>query len=87
MDREQLIRGLRQIQNVEDTTFGDMGDPTCGKAANLLEQDELDILALEGHSAKTINQANKNYGCLLFLFAVVYLGSITSIICYYHYIR
>lgn len=85
MDREQIINKLRNLQDSECTKFGDMADHILGNAANLLEQDDLDIQALEHHSGRTIEQSNKNCGCLIILFFIVYMVTVVGVISYYKF--
>lgn len=47
MDREQLIRSLRNTQDEEFRKFGDVGDRTHGKAADMLEDDDIAIRQYE----------------------------------------
>lgn len=60
MDREQLIRALRKIQDDEFMKFGNVGDRTHGRAADMLEADEIVF-----HSYESALQLARNESALL----------------------
>jgi hypothetical protein len=78
MDREQLIRDMRNLQDKEYQTFGDMGTQIFGQAADQMESDDLSILALEQRIKKFTRQVDRNYGCLLLIMLGSNLLSILS---------